>query len=156
MPSEGETENKLKDIKKDYEEPVFETATENEEKREKDGQNFFETEQKTNKTDSEATKDKVIKGIVETIVGAVKGEEPLKQDNKDLLICDDDHIFNNDEITPEDKKIIMDIIDQTYFTSDKQICNGNEEGTIEIVDENTEIKKRMNRMRLRRVKKTIM
>ena len=57
MPSEGETENKLKDTKKDYEEPVFETATENEEKTEKDGQKFFETEQKINKTDSEATKD---------------------------------------------------------------------------------------------------
>ena len=85
MPSEGETENKLKDTKKDYEEPVFETATENEEKTEKDGQKFFETEQKINKTDSEATKDKVIKGIVETIDSAVKGEEPLKQDNKIYL-----------------------------------------------------------------------
>ena len=154
LPSEGETENKLKDIKKDYEEPVLETATENEEKTEKDDQKFFETEQKIKNTDFEATKDKVIKGIVETIDGAVKGEEPLKQDYKDLFICDDDHIFNNDEITPEGKKIIMNIIDQTYFNSDKQICNGNEDGTIEIVDENTEIKKRMNRMRLTRVKKT--
>ena len=78
MPSEGETENKLKDIKKDYEEPVLETATENEEKTEKDDQKFFETEQKIKNTDFEATKDKVIKGIVETIDGAVKGEEPLK------------------------------------------------------------------------------
>ena len=65
--SEGETENKLEDIKKDYEEPALETAIENEEKTEKDDQEVFETEQKINKVDFEATKDKEIKDIVEKI-----------------------------------------------------------------------------------------
>ena len=65
--SEGETENKLEDIKKDYEEPAVETAIENEEKTEKDDQEVFETEQKINKVDFEATKDKEIKDIVEKI-----------------------------------------------------------------------------------------
>ena len=67
MRSEGETENKLEDIKKDYEEPALQTAIENEEKTEKDDQEVFETEQKINKVDFEATKDKEIKDIVEKI-----------------------------------------------------------------------------------------
>ena len=38
-------------------------------------------------------------------------------------IYDDDDLFNYDEITPQDKKFIMDIIDQTDLNSDKQIFN---------------------------------
>ena len=73
FPSEGETENKLKDIKKDYEDPAYETAIEFEEKTKKYHQEFFETGQKINKIGFEASKDKEIKDIVETIDDGVKG-----------------------------------------------------------------------------------
>ena len=75
--SEGETE--LKDTKKDYEEPVLETATEVKGKTKKDNQEFFETEEKINKVYFEATnKKKEIKDTVETIDDVVKGQEHLK------------------------------------------------------------------------------
>ena len=98
-------------------------------------------EQKINQVDYEATKDKEIKNIVETIDDVVQGEEPLKQDTEELLIYDNDDFFNYDEITPEDKKVIMDIIDPSIFNSDKQFFSDDEDATIEIVGQNTEIKK---------------
>ena len=98
-------------------------------------------EQKINQVDYEATKDKEIKNIVETIDDVVQGEEPLKQDTEELLIYDNDDFFNYDEITPEDKKVIMDIIDPTIFNSNKQFFSDDEDATIEIVGQNTEIKK---------------
>ena len=61
-------------------------------------------EQKINQVDYEATKDKEIKNIVETIDDVVQGEEPLKQDTEELFTYDNDDFFNYDEITPEDKK----------------------------------------------------
>ena len=86
-------------------------------------------------------KDKEIKNIVETIDDVIQGEEPLKQDTEELLIYDNDDFFNYDEITPEDKKVIMDIIDPSIFNSDKQFFSDDEDATIEIVGQNTEIKK---------------
>ena len=47
----------------------------------------------------------------------------MKKDTEDLFIYDNDELFNYDEITPEDKKFIMDIIDRTDFNSNKQIFN---------------------------------
>ena len=134
--SEGETE--LKDIKKDYEELVLETATDTEEKTNKYDQGFFRTEEKINKVDFEATKDKKIKDIDETIDNAETGE-PLKEDNEDLFIYNDDDLFTYDAVTSKDKKFIMDIIDQTNF-------NGDEDTTIEIVDAVLKLKRKMNRM----------
>ena len=98
-------------------------------------------EQKINQVDYEATKDKEIKNIVETIDDVVQGEEPLKQDTEELFTYDNDDFFNYDEITPEDKKVIMDIIDPTIFNSNKQFFSNDEDATIEIVGQNTEIKK---------------
>ena len=98
-------------------------------------------EQKINQVDYEATKDKEIKNIVETIDDVVQGEEPLKQDTEELFTYDNDDFFNYDEITPEDKKVIMDIIDPTIFNSNKQFFSDDEDATIEIVGQNTEIKK---------------
>ena len=98
-------------------------------------------EQKINQVDYEATKDKEIKNIVETIDDVVQGEEPLKQDTEELFTYDNDDFFNYDEITPEDKKVIMDIIDPSIFNSDKQFFSDDEDATIEIVGQNTEIKK---------------
>ena len=86
-------------------------------------------------------KDKEIKNIVETIDDVIQGEEPLKQDTEELFIYDNDDFFNYDEITPEDKKVIMDIIDPTIFNSDKQIFSDDEDATIKIVGQNTEMKK---------------
>lgn len=96
---------------------------------------------RTIKADFEATKDKEIKNIFQTTGDVVKGEEPLKQDAEDLLIYDDDDLFSYDEITPEDKKVNMYIIDRTDFHSDEQILNGDEDARIETIDENTEIEK---------------
>ena len=98
-------------------------------------------EQKINQVDYEATKDKEIKNIVETTDDVVQGEEPLKQDTEELFTYDNDDFFNYDEITPEDKKVIMDIIDPTIFNSNKQFFSDDEDATIEIVGQNTEIKK---------------
>ena len=98
-------------------------------------------EQKINQVDYEATKDKEIKNIVETIDDVVQGEEPLKQDTEELFTYDNDDFFNYDEITPEDKKVIMDIIDPTIFNSNKQFFSDDADATIEIVGQNTEIKK---------------
>ena len=47
----------------------------------------------------------------------------------------------------------MDIIDPTIFNSDKQIFSDDEHATIEIVGQNTELKNRMNKMRLTKEKK---
>lgn len=55
LPSEGETENKLKDIEIDYKESILETASEIEEKAKKHDQYFFETEERSNKVEIEAT-----------------------------------------------------------------------------------------------------
>ena len=46
FPSEGETENKLKDIKKDYEDPAYETAIEFEEKTKKYHQEFLKQDKR--------------------------------------------------------------------------------------------------------------
>ena len=140
--SEGETE--LKDTKKDYEEPVLEmeTATEIKGKTKKDNQEFFETEEKINKVYFEATKKKKeIKDTVETIDDVVKGQEHLKQDTEDLFIYGDDDLSNSDEITPEEKRFIIDIVNQTNFNGDKQIFITYEDVTIEIVGVDSEINK---------------
>lgn len=78
MPSEVETENKLKDIEIHYKESILETASEIEEKAKKDDQYFFEEEERNNKVEIEANKDKEIDATVETIDSVVKREEPLK------------------------------------------------------------------------------
>ena len=51
-------------------------------------------------------------------------------------------MLNYDEITPEDEEFVMDIVDRTDFNSDKEIFNGDEDASIEIVDTGVEIKKR--------------
>ena len=51
-------------------------------------------------------------------------------------------MLNYDEITPEDEEFVMDIVDRTDFNSDKEIFNGDEDASIEIVDTGAEIKKR--------------
>ena len=137
--SEAETE--LKDTKKDYEEPVLETATEIKGKTKKDNQEFFETEEKINKVYFEATKKKEIKDTAETIDDVVKGGEHLKQDTEDLFIYGDDDLSNYDEITPEDKRFIIDIVNQTNFNGDKQIFITYEDVTIEILGVDSEINK---------------
>ena len=78
LPSEVETENKLKDIEIHYKESILETASEIEEKAKKDDQYFFEEEERNNKVEIEANKDKEIDATVETIDSVVKREEPLK------------------------------------------------------------------------------
>ena len=65
----------------------------------------------------------------------------MKQDTEELFTYDNDDFFNYDEITPEDKEVIMDIIDPTIFNSNKQFFSDDEDATIEIVGQNTEIKK---------------
>ena len=65
----------------------------------------------------------------------------MKQDTEELFTYDNDDFFNYDEITPEDKKVIMDIIDPTIFNSNKQFFSDDADATIEIVGQNTEIKK---------------
>lgn len=118
--------------------------------------NLRKKEQKrTIKADFEATKDKEIKNIVQTTGDVVKGEEPLKQDAEDLLIYDDDDLFSYDEITPEDKKVNMYIIDRTDFHSDEQILNGDEDARIETIDENTEIKKENEQNNIKEGEKTM-
>lgn len=118
--------------------------------------NLRKKEQKrTIKVDFEATKDKDINNIVETTGDVVKGEEPLKQDAEDLFIYDDDDLFSYDEITPEDKKVIMYIIDQTDFHSDEQILNGDEDARIETIDENTEIEKENEQDNIKEGEKTM-
>ena len=110
---------------------------------------------RTKKVDFEAAKDKEIKDIVETTDNVVKGEEFLKQDTEDLFIYDDDNLFNYDEITPEDKKVILDITDQTNFNSNKQIFNGDDNATIEILDEKYEIKKENEQDEISKGEKTM-
>ena len=118
--------------------------------------NLRKKEQKrTIKVDFEATKDKDINNIVETTGDVVKGEEPLKQDAEDLFIYDDDDLFSYDEITPEDKKVNMYIIDQTDFHSDEQILNGDEDARIETIDENTEIEKENEQDNIKEGEKTM-
>ena len=65
----------------------------------------------------------------------------MKHDTADFFIYDDHDLFNYEEITPEDKKFIVDIIDQTTINGNKQIFNENEDATTEIVDADADIKK---------------
>ena len=58
-----------------------------------------------------------------------------------MLIHDDDDLFNYDEITPEDKKFIMYIVDQTNFNGDKQIFKSDEDAIFDTVESDAEIKK---------------
>ena len=58
-----------------------------------------------------------------------------------MLIHDDDDLFNYDEITPEDKKFIMYIVDQTNFNGDKQIFKSDKDAIFDTVESDAEIKK---------------
>ena len=57
------------------------------------------------------------------------------------MIHDDDDLFNYDEITPEDKKFIMYIVDQTNFNGDKQIFNSDGDAIFDTVESDAETKK---------------
>ena len=65
----------------------------------------------------------------------------MKQDTEDLFIYGDDDLSNSDEITPEEKRFIIDIVNQTNFNGDKQIFITYEDVTIEIVGVDSEINK---------------
>ena len=58
-----------------------------------------------------------------------------------MFIYGDDDLSNYDEITPEEKRFIIDIVNQTNFNGDKQIFITYEDVTIEIVGVDSEINK---------------
>ena len=100
---------------KKYKEPQLETAAEIEKQAVIDEDKFIKIELEVNKVDLEASKEAKIKKI-QDIFEEVTQEELLK-DIENFFI-DDDDIFDNDEITEGDKKLIMNLIDRTTFTAD--------------------------------------
>ena len=77
----------------------------------------MDIELKINKVDTQATKNKEIKKIVD-LINEVNQQAPVNKDIEDIFI-DENDLFNGDDVSPEDKKFIMDIIDKTNFAKDR-------------------------------------
>ena len=77
----------------------------------------MDIELKINKVDTQATENKEIKQIVD-LINEVNQQAPVNKDIEDIFI-DENDLFNGDDVSPEDKIFMMDIIDKTNFVKDR-------------------------------------
>lgn len=82
-------------------------------------ENFLNTTMKFNEVDVEVSKLREDKKIEETI-DEIVNEKKIIPDTGDIFI-DENNIFENDNIEEEDKKFILDLIDRTDFSMDRNI-----------------------------------
>lgn len=82
-------------------------------------ENFLNTTMKFNEVDVEVSKQREDKKIEETI-DEILNEKKIIPDTGDIFI-DENNIFENDNIEEEDKKFILNLIDRTDFSMDRNI-----------------------------------
>lgn len=85
---------------------------------------------KFNEVDVEVSKQREDKKIEETI-DEILNEKKIIPDTGNIFI-DENNIFENDNIEEEDKKFILDLIDRTDFSMDRNIFPEEEDEKEEI------------------------
>lgn len=60
------------------------------------------------------------------LVDDITDEKPLGDDIQGIFI-DENNFFDNENITDDDKKLIIDFIDGTDFASDRKIYNDSDD-----------------------------
>ena len=121
-----ESDNKIN--KKEYKEPQLETADKIQKQVTIEKDSFMKTESEINKVYLEAFKEAELKRI-QGVFEEVKEEKDIK----DFFIYNN-NIFDSDEISENDRKFIMDLIDRTSFMADTQRFVEDTKAKMEIVE----------------------
>ena len=130
-----------------YEEFVRKTAEEIEIETQEDNKDFPETTVEFNKVDFKVSEDKEKKEITDLFHQIKENEEPIDPEVKDLFV-NDNNSFENDDITAEDKKFIMDLIDRTDFSPDRKFFKSSK-------DSNKVLSKMGQRLSLKSMRKLL-
>ena len=91
------------------------TAEKIEGETQEDNKYFLEIAIEFKRVDFKVFEDKEEKEITDLFDQIKENEEPVDPEIKDLFI-DDNNLFENDDITDEDKNFIVDLIDKTDFS----------------------------------------
>ena len=111
---------------------------------------LLDVELEINKIDIEATKDKEINKI--DLIDEVKKQIPVNKDTEDIFI-DENDLFDGDDVSPEDKKFIVGLIDRTNFAGDREFYDRDDETEINFVSERIKTLEKMDQDEIKKGKK---
>ena len=124
-----------------YKVPKPATVVDIEKQDQTDKEKIIRTELEINKVDIEASKDAEIKKI-QDVFDEVKQDEPIE-----TFFIDDNDLFDYVEISEDNRRFIMDIIDRTTFIADaKKFVQDTKVEQMETVD--SAVKRKMEKQKL--------
>ena len=77
------------------------------------------------------------------MIDEVNKQTLVNKDIEDIFI-DENDLFDGDDVSPDNKKFIMDLIDRTNFADERKIYNGADELETDFISQKIKTKKKMD------------
>ena len=92
---------------------------------------FLEDALKFNGIDIELSNQRDEKNLIDLVYDIVSDEKPINDDIERIFI-DESNISDHDDITDNDKKIIIDLTNRTNWSSDAKISNDSDDVKMDV------------------------
>ena len=92
---------------------------------------FLEDALKFNGIDIELSNQRDEKNLIDLVYDIVSDEKPINDDIERIFI-DESNISDHDDITDNDKKIIIDLTNRTNWSFDAKICNDSDDVKMDV------------------------